>query len=274
MPLNDKARKLMKRSVNRRRVFALTVIGAVVLAAMVVALTGGTWRVLAYGLVILFAFLVAESLYFWGAMLLGGTAEALTRRQAVGWKLDDASLLGIPEHDVDPGLELMAAGVLVYRLGEVKPQVYFRKVCLTDARAIRPFVVARTGAPRPYHFHFTLVDESGKTRHAEEFEFDLEDAPRLVMPRCRLILDMPRKLVGQRWSLRVYSGVTVITSFRFMFANTGGPSMLATEVGQQRSSNGSDSVLGWQQELLPALLDDAIKHDVMAQTREIVLEEL
>ena len=257
-----------------RRVFVITLIGAVILVLAILVLTDNTWRAVAYGLVALFAFLVAESVYFWGAMVLGGTVEALTRRRPAGWALDEASSLVIPEHNIDPGLELMAAGVLVYRLGEVKPHVYFRKVSLTNARAIRPFVVARTGAARPYHFHFTLVDESGKTRHAEEFEFDLEDAPRLVMPRCRLLLEMPRQLVGQRWSLQVCSGVTVITSFRFMFADGGSHGIVSSEAGQARSPNGSESALGWQQEMLPMLLDEAIKHDVMTQTREIVLEEL
>ncbi len=254
-------------SPSARRVFVATLLGAGALVLLFLVLTGRPWRAAAYALVVLFAFLVVESAYFWGAMILGGTIEALLRRRSGRWGLGGESLLDVPEHDIDPGLELMAAGVLVYKLGEIKPRVYFRKVSLANVRAIRPFVIARTGDARPCHFHFALVDEEGRVRYDEEFEFLLTDAPRLVMPRCRLVLAAPHSVVGQRWSLQVYSGVTVVTSFRFMFAEGAGGDALDAAVAA------GDSPLSWQQELLPRLLDEAIKHDVMTETREIVLEE-
>ena len=81
--------------------------------------------------------------------------------------------------------------------------------------------------------------------------------------------DVPRKVVGQRWTLQVRSGVTVVTSFRFMFIDSAERSdVLGSAV------NPADQTLGRVQEVLPGLLDEALKRDAMISTQEIVLEDL
>jgi hypothetical protein len=174
----------------------------------------------------------------------------------------------IPEHDIDPGLELVSAGMLVYRYGEVKPRIHFRKVPLTGARAIRPFVVARTGSERQYNFHFMLNDDNEKTRYSDEFSFNVKNEPQLIMPHYRLSLSMPKKLVGQRWNLRVRSGVTTVTSFRFMFIEEGSQTELLTQAAN------AEPILASQEEMLARLLDTAIKQDVLGSTQEIELETI
>jgi hypothetical protein len=221
-------------------------------------LTGETWRAVAYAVVALFAFLVLLAIYFWGAMLFGGLLEAVGRRATpVPWSVAGAG--EVPEHDIDPGLELMAAGVLVYRLGEVKPRPHFRQIPLTNAHAIRPFVVARTGADRPYAFEFVLSDAQDSVRYHAELVSPLKDAPQIVMPHARLRVTLPKRLSGQRWNLQVRSGVTIVTTLRFVFVD---------------GSAESDPGLDWQRTVLPRLLDDAIKQDVLLNTQEVVLEDL
>lgn len=235
------------------------------------ALTGHVWRAVAYGVVALFAFLVLLAAYFWGAMLFGGALDALMhRRTAVPWEL--GAELDVPEHNIDPGLELIATGMLVYRMGEVRPHAYFRKVPLANARAVRPFMVARTGAERTYKFLFALSDENETSRFSEEFPFRLTDDPQVVMPPVRLLVDRPRRLVGQRWSMQVRSGVTVVTTFRFIFVE--GSTMPADGTGSTVSIDPRDTAntLEWKQTLLPQLLDEAVKRDVMTNTQERALE--
>ncbi len=247
--------------------------GALMLFLIALVATGQTWRAVAYALVILFGFLVLLAIYFWGAMVFGSVLDGLLHRQGepVPWTINEAGPLVVPEHDLDPGLELAAAGMLVYRVGEVRPRVYFRKVPLANARAVRPFVVARTGSERPYHFSFTLTDESDAARFDREFDVPLADAPKIVMPPYRLLLSMPRRLVGQRWNLQVRSGVTVVTSFRFMFVE--GRDQPPTTPGSRVSDEPGELMAGEQRDLLLRLLDEAIKHDAMSTTQEIVLED-
>jgi hypothetical protein len=126
-------------------------------------------------------------------------------------------------------------------------------------------VVARTGVARTHPFEFVLTDDADVTRFEDVFSFPLRDDPQMVMPRFRLGLGVPRKVVGQRWHLRVRSGVTTVTSFRFMFVDAPG--------GQGVDERG-EQVVGEQQELLQQLLSEALKHDAMTRTQEIVLEDL
>jgi hypothetical protein len=178
----------------------------------------GIGRAVAYAIVALFVFLIALAVYFWGSVFFGGILDILTQGNSSGtWGI---GISEIPKHDIDPGLELLAAGILVYRMGEVRPEIHFRKVPLGNARAMRPFIVARTGSERPYQFLFSLTDDHNSTRFESQFTVKLGDALQLIMPQYRLAPDIPRKLVGQRWSLQVKSGVTVITSFRFMFIDS------------------------------------------------------
>lgn len=256
------------------RMGALLSLGSAFLLFLIaLIITGHTWRAVAYGLVALFGFLVLLAVYFWGAMLFGGATEALSHRQRepVPWTFNDSGPLIVPEHDLDPGLELVAAGMLVYRMAEVRPRIHFRKVPLANARAVRPFVVARTGSERPYHFQFTLTDEADVTRFDRGFEFPLGDEPRMVMPPYRLSLSMPRRLIGQRWHLQVRSGVTVVTSFRFLFVE--GSEQPVNMSNSRFPEEHGESAIGWQRDLLPRLLDDAIKHDAMTTSQEIMLEE-
>lgn len=239
-----------------RKVVIVSIASALVLFLVLLVVTGKTWRAISYAVLALFVFLVLQALYFWGALLLEGMTGAVARRRSlVPWSVGSEDTWETPEHDLDPGLDLLAAGVLVYRLGEVKPHAYFREVSLANARAVRPFVVARTGAARDYRFQFTLSDENERIRFNQEITFPLDDAPQMIMPSIRLQVNTPRGLNNQRWSLQVRSGVTVVTSFRFVFVN-GAPQ--------------SD----WQPDMLPQLLDEAIKRDALSGTQEIVLEDL
>jgi hypothetical protein len=261
-------RLLLPRHVSPATGILASVLGAFGLFLLGLVLTGRMWRALAFATVALLGFLVVQAILFWGAVLLGSLFEVATRRRnPASWSIGGSPGLDAPEHDLDPGLQLLAAGMLVYHLGEMTPRVHFRRVPLAGARSIRPFVVARTGSPRPCRFEFVLSDEGGVKRFRDEFAFDLRDDPQIVLPCCRLALSMPRRLVGQRWSLRVRSGVTTVTSFRFTFVDAGGhPNGVA--------GAWAESVAGWQQELLPALLDEALKRDMLASTREIVLEDV
>jgi hypothetical protein len=230
--------------------------------------TGKAWWAVGYAIIALGAFLILMAVYFWGAVVLGGLLVALGQRsRAPSWTMPQDKITEIPEHDIDPGLELAAAGMLVYRFGEVKPQVYFRNVPLANARAIRPFVVARTGVERPYEFEFSLTDENDNIHFEHEFLLTLHADPRLVMPPYRLLLGSSNKFLGQRWNLRVRSGVTVVTSFRFLFVDQPEPS-------PDGQGTGIDELPpSWQYDLLSRLLDEAIKRDVMSNTQEIELED-
>jgi hypothetical protein len=268
-------RSLLPRYVSPETGVLVSVLGAFGLFLLGLVLTGRMWRALAYAIVALFGFLVVQAIFFWGVVLLGSLLEIVARRRnLVPWSISGAQGLDTPEHDIDPGLQLLAAGMLVYHLGEIAPRVHFRKIPLASARSVRPFVVARTGSPRPYRFEFVLSDEGGVTRFRDEFAFDLRDDPQIVLPCCRLALSMPRRLVGQRWSLQVRSGVTTVTSFRFTFVDGGGyPNGASGSPAQETGARG-EMVLRWHQELLPGLLDEALKRDTLTSTREIVLEDL
>jgi hypothetical protein len=219
--------------------------------------------------VALFAFLVGLAVYFWGALLFGGVLDVFSRqRTPVPWSLGDGEA-STPEHDIDPGLELLAAGMLVYRVGDVKPQPYFRHVPLADARAIRPFIVARSGVPNERRFTFRLDDERNVTRFRDGFHFPLRDAPKVVMPPYRLVIERPQDVAGQRWTLRVRSGVTVVSTFRFRFANGRVP-QAATVGSGDTEATGSET---WRQTDLSRLLDEAVKRDAMTQTQDFVLED-
>ena len=264
------------RRIGLRTGAALSILAALGIFLLVLALTGHLWRAVAYGTVVLFTAVIALAAYFWGAIFLGGLLEALlARRPRSGWTVPAENFPVAPGQDIDPGLELLAAGMLVYRIAEVKPRAFFRKVPLNNARAVRPFVVARTGAPRKYTFTFVLSDENDVVRFDERFTASVQDQPQLIMPPYRLLIEMPRKLLGQRWLFQVRSGVTVITSLRFMFvdgrAKTGSlASTLATSGALIDDSD--EEALRWHREVLPLLLDETVKRDAMVQTQEIPLE--
>jgi len=268
-------RLLLLQRISPQTALLVSVLAAFGLFLLGLMLTGEMWRALAYATVALFGFLVVQAIFFWGAVVFGSLSETFTRRRSPAlWSTAELPGLKVPEHDIDPGLELLAAGMLVYRLGEIRPGVYFRKVPLANARSIRPFVVARTGLPRPYRFEFVLSDEGGASRFRDEFAFELRDDPQIVMPNYRLALARPKRLVGQRWRLQVRSGVTTVTSFRFMFSEGGGPPNGASGSATETADGGVESVPAWRQDLLPQLLDKALKRDVLMSTQEIVLEDL
>ncbi len=257
-----------------RKTIIVALLAASGLFLLSLVLTGQLWRAAAYSVVALFAFLFLLAAYFWGSMFFGGALEMFTRRRSpVPWNIAGGAL-DVPEHDIDPGLELLAAGMLVYRVGEVKPQPYFRKVPLANARAVRPFMVARTGVARDHQFALMLSDEVDETRFQDVFTFALQDAPQVVMPPYRMVIEHPRALVGQRWTLKVRSGVTVVTSFRFMFvdgslqaadiAANSGPGM------RQQGDAAPDEDRDHHE--LSALIDEAVKRDALTAPREIVLE--
>lgn len=256
-----------------RRAAIYLVLVALGLFLLALILTGQVWRAVAYSVVALFAFLFLLAGYFWGAMFFGGTLEMFVRRRSpVPWDITGGAL-DVPEHDIDPGLELLAAGMLVYRVGEVKPQPYFRKVPLANVRAVRPFMVARTGVARDHQFVLTLSDEVDARRFQDVFIFSLEDAPQVVMPPYSLVIEHPRALVGQRWTLQVRSGVTVVTSFRFLFVDG---TIQAADIAA-RSGAGAQPYDGAADEdgdhgALSALIDEAVKRDALTAPREIVLE--
>lgn len=249
----------------------LSLLGAFGLFLLLLIITGKAWWAIGYAIIALGGFLILMAVYFWGAVVLGGLLVALGQRsRSPSWALAKDKVTEIPDYDLDPGLELAAAGMLVYRFGEVKPRVYFRNIPLTNARAIRPFVVARTGVERPHEFEFSLTDEKDLVQFEHNFTADLFDDFRLVMPPYRLLIGSAKTLLGQRWNMRVRSGVTTVTSFRFLFTDQP-ESNLAGLDGQ--GMNADELAPSSQQvEFLSKLLDDALKRDVMSNTQEIELE--
>lgn len=233
---------------------------------LALVLTGQTWRAISYGVVALFAFLILLAAYFWGALVFGGLFEMLSqRRTPVPWELGDGQAADVPEHDIDPGLELLAAGMLVYRRDEAKPRAYFRAVPLADTRALRPFIVARTGADREHTFTFALSDERDIVQFSEAITFPVRDHPQAVMPPpYQLATDDPRMLAGRRWTLRVQSGVTVVTTFRFQFVGDGASGDPVDAMREQVTAQYPGA--------LPQLLDDAVTRDAMTETRDVVVE--
>lgn len=245
------------------------IIGLLLLA---MALSGRPWHILAYAVVSVVAVMVLMSTYFWGSMIFGGVLELFSSRRRIQlWSTGD---LRTVEHDIDPGLELIAAGMLVYRVGEVKPSIHFRKVPLTNARSIRPFIVARTGAERPHHFQFMLYDEADIPHFQQEFAFTLKDEPQMVTPPQRIMFNKPKKVIGQRWTLQVRSGVTMITSLRFMFIETSGQTRTVAGSPGAAAPDQLEPIPERQQELLMKLLDQTLKMDVMTSTQEIILEDV
>ncbi len=254
------------------RLFSLGLLGVFGLFVVALIVTGQTWRIVAYAMIALFAGLTLLALYFWGAMILSSVMDLFsTLRRGTPWSTGVPGELGMVEHDIDPGLELIAAGMLVYRVGEVKPHLHFRKIPLANARSIRPFIVARTGAERPYHFQFTLYDEADVPHFQQDFAFTLKDMPQMVTPPQRIMFNKPRKVVGQRWSLQVRAGVTVITSLRFMFVE-GGRLEPMLEPSNALTDDIQEPVR--HQDLLAQVLDQALKMDAMTSTQEIILEDV
>ena len=221
------------------------------------SLAFGTWRAVAYITAGLFGLLFALAFYFWGLMLFGGTLRFLGRRTPVPWVLDDDAG-AVPAHDLDSGLELMAAGVLVYRRGEARPRAFFRQVPLADAEAVRPFVVARTGVERRCEFAMALYDEHDRPRHQASFTIVLGDRAALVVPPYRLAVPDPARLVGRRWSIQVRSGVTVVAACGLNFVNGEAP---------------PETVLDWQARLLPRLVEEALEREARTHAGAIALKE-
>ena len=246
--------------------FGLLLVGLVI--------TGRTWRAIAYATVALFAFLFLEAIYFWGTMVLGGVVSLVQRRRTpVPWALEANGLSETPAYALDPGLEVLAAGMLVYRWDVARPQAYFREISLASARALRPFIVARTGLPRSIPFAFSLAGETAQARFREEFMFDVGHAARLIMPPYRLQLEMPQRLVGRRWQLQVRSGVTVVTALRFVFIN-GQESQpertLPDDVMPGEWTNWPD---GDDRAAFAQWLNEALNDGELQSTRDVVLED-
>jgi hypothetical protein len=265
---------LSARNIKSDTVISLGLVGAFGLFLAALILTGQTWRIIAYALIALFAGLTLLAIYFWGAMILSGIMDLFSSlHHGTPWSAGVQGELVAQEHDIDPGLELVAAGMLVYRLGEVRPRIHFRKIPLANARSIRPFIVARTGAERPYHFQFTLFDEADVPHFQQDFAFTLKDDPQMVTPPQRIMFNKPKKVIGQRWSLQVRAGVTVITSLRFMFVE-GGQIEPTLESSNPLISDYQEPVPDRQQDLLAHLLDQALKMEAMTSTQEIILEDV
>ncbi|MBN1201467.1 MAG: hypothetical protein JXJ20_06390 [Anaerolineae bacterium] len=261
----------VSRHVDLVKWLGLSLLSLFVLFITVLVLTGEAWRALGYVLVALFGFLIVLAVYFWGVMIFGGFFQIIRRHGTpVPWDINPAQPQAAPEHDIDPGLELLAAGVLVYHLGEVRPIIHFRQVPTANMRAIRPFVVVRTGGERRYLFDFTLTNAHDKPLLAHQISRDLTHTPQLVTLPFRLVADSPRTLTGQRWTLQVRSGVTVVTSFRFTFVD----GVDQAVVGLQPPAADDEPPLPSQQALLERLVDAALKQDVLLNTQEITLEDL
>ncbi|NLX10982.1 MAG: hypothetical protein GXY36_15135 [Chloroflexi bacterium] len=253
------------RRISISRAAGMGLLGLFVIFLLWLAVTGSPWRAIAYAVVALGALLVALASYFWGALVLGSSLEALFRRSRtpVPWSFEQEG--DDTEHDIDPGLELMAAGILVYRVGETRPEICFREIPLAGVRAIRPFIVARTGMPRDYPFDFALLDEHERRRFDAAFDHGLRNAPVLVAPARRLALRAPGRLLGRRWNLLVRSGVTVVTAVSFRFVDEDGS-------GEYTSLDRETALrLSWQ--MLPHLLDEALQQDAVSPVPEVVLED-
>lgn len=252
----------------------MAILVAFLLFLLALVLTGQVWRAAAYGMVALFAFLFGLAAYFWGSLVFGSTLEMLSqsKRKPVPWKIGSGEALNVPKHDIDPGLELLGAGMLVYRIGEVKPQPAFRHVPLDNVRALRPFIVARTGVEQTHHFTFKLHDEHEGPQFSDTFDFALQDQPRVVMPPYRLTLADAARLVGRRWTLRVQSGMTVVTTFRFRFTAGAAQDVLARDTAANTLGDGQTGDA--PQIALSELLDEVVKLDAMMHTEDVGLEDM
>lgn len=177
--------------------------------------TGELWRMLAWGSVALLAFLLTLAAYFWGTLLFGAVWGFLRRSRGATWSLGGVESA---EHDIDPGMELLAAGVLAHYHGHTQPQVCFQNVPVQGLRVIRPFVVARTGWPREHVIEFTLTDDRERQCYRDRAWHELADSPRLVLPSAPVRFPAGDQAVGRRWSWHVRAGVTVVSAFRFVFS--------------------------------------------------------
>lgn len=245
-----------------RGVVIITGVFVVYLASLVLA--GRPWRAAAYAVAVLFALLFLQAFYFWGAMLLGAIASTLRRhRSPVPWSLGENG--EVPEHDIDPGLELLAAGVLVYRGDSDRPELCFRDVPVSDLRAVRPFVVARTGYDRPCSFEFALYDDGNALQLTSSAESHLTPAANMVVPGHRLVTRDPGRLAGQRWQLQIRSGVTILTSLRIAYRNDGFPEL----PGRLDPDPAGEA----RQARLNRLLDAVLELDAKRDVPDIALEE-
>lgn len=252
---------MLKRPEKRSRFRRLTpvqwvVVGLLSVVALILLFVQ-PWFAMAYVILTFSVFLLAISVHFWGTLVFGGLLEAVRRKATpVPWTIDPTT--DIPEHDLDPGLELLAAGVLVYRFGEVKPQLHFRQVPLASLRAIRPFIVARTGSERTYTFDFSMTGETHGQLFARSFDWYVADRPQIVLPDVRLSVNGARTLARQRWNLQVRSGVTVVTRFWFEFVD----------------EHSDEIIPAAHDDLLARLLDEVVRRDVESNVQEVVLEGL
>ncbi|HML22813.1 MAG TPA: hypothetical protein PKD09_14275 [Aggregatilinea sp.] len=189
------------------------IVGSTIIAALVLyaAVTGEVWIAAGWGMALMLVFLVGLAIYFWGVLMFGGTLSALkSDRSPIPWSFGD---IETAEYNIDPGLELMSAGVLAYYTGKTRFETCFRTVPARGLRAIRPFVMARTGLPELRTFEFELVDTHDQIRFRQQVDCYLEDGPELVMTPDLAALPVASDERGEIWSWRVRSGVTILTTF-------------------------------------------------------------
>ncbi|WP_119072474.1 hypothetical protein [Aggregatilinea lenta] len=180
-------------------------IGALALYAL---LSGDVWVAAGWGMAAMLIFLVVLAVYFWGSLVFGGTLSAFGSSRPVPWTfgaVEDAT------HDIDPGIEILSAGVLAYYDDVAEAVPCFRTVPARGLRAVRPFLVARSGMDEMRDFEFELVDAHDRARFRRRIEQALSSTPGLV------ILPLPLALASARpelvWGWRVRSGITVLATF-------------------------------------------------------------
>lgn len=189
------------------------IVGSTIIAALVLyaAVTGEVWIAAGWGMALIMAFLVGLAIYFWGVLMFGGTLSAFNSEQRpVPWSFGD---IETAEYNIDPGLELMSAGVLAYYTDRAGFRTCFRTVPARGLRAIRPFVMARTGLTSSCTFAFELVDAHDHVHFSQDVELWLDEEPELVMTSEPVVLPVLSGERGKAWSWRVRSGVTILTTF-------------------------------------------------------------
>lgn len=251
--LNPRKTFPRKKRISVQEIAALALLIALGALMGYLVVTGHTWRAIAYAMATLFGLLVALAVYFWSTLLFSGFFAVFTRRQtAAPWQFDTET--EIPEYDLDPGLELVAAGILVYREARPFPDVHFRHVPLAGTHAIRPFLVARTSADRRYPFVFHITDAHAQTRLESTLETELGPQPAMIVPPVQVRLN-GALLDGQTWRIQVLSGPTVITTIGFTFSNG------TSRPGAAGPPGSADTPGHVPDQTLSRLRDQALQHE-------------
>ncbi len=239
------------------------VIGTSAIVALVIyaAVTGEMWVAAGWGMATGLVFLFGLAVYFWGTLLFGGTLSAIRRSRPVPWSFGD---IDAPEYDIDPGVEVLSAGVLAYFEGTPHFRPYFRQVPARGLLAIRPFLVARTGLACSRTFEFELIEMRGNVLFRQRIEHSLDGAPRLVVLPHPLALPTASAGADKSWGWRVRSGVTVLATFHFSLSDA------APQRGMTPDDTGSR--LGDHSVDLRALLSELAAHESTGLHEETLQE--